>query len=152
KPPFVFLSGPVESARHIRVLGVSGSGKTRFLASLVPQKMRQGHGVVYIDPHGDSVDHLLGYLLDTGYFSDRRAFERLLYIDLTRQDRFLPFNVLESPLPPRQVASNVLESWKRAWPSIAGGHAPNLEQTLLASVYVLVVNNQPLTRLGRLLG
>jgi hypothetical protein len=153
KQHFVFLNGSEETRQHLRVIGRSGSGKSRFLTTLVPQKLRQGHGVAFLDPHGDSVDLLLGYLLDSGYFADRRrAFEKLLYVDLARQDRFLPLNILQAPAAsPRQIASLVLEAFKRAFPTVAGGVAPNFEQVLLSSVYVLSRTQQTLTRLPRLL-
>lgn len=38
---------------HLYVLGRTGVGKTHFLKSLITQDLRQGRGLLVLDPHGD---------------------------------------------------------------------------------------------------
>src|SRR5581483_1372077 len=45
------------------------------------------------------------------------------------------------------TARNVLESLRRAWPSLDGGAAPNFENLVLAGTFVLIHHGLPLTRL-----
>jgi hypothetical protein len=40
-------------SRHCHVLGGSGTGKTRLLQHLIADRLRQGHGLILLDPHGD---------------------------------------------------------------------------------------------------
>lgn len=140
-----------EAGAHQHVMGVTGAGKSKLLASLFVQLLNQGVGVGLLDPHGDLCRDILRTLHDLGYFADSRAFRRLLYVDFGRSDRFLPWNVLDQPYGPHQVARNLLEAIKRAWVALAGGSAVHLENLVLAGVYVLVENHLPLTALSHLL-
>ena len=45
--------------RHLYVIGQTGAGKTNFMKSLIHQDIRNGDGVCFIDPHGDTTEELL---------------------------------------------------------------------------------------------
>ena len=42
-----------ERARHMYVIGATGTGKTTMLLSMINQDLRNGNGVCIVDPHGD---------------------------------------------------------------------------------------------------
>ena len=136
---------------HKLITGTTGSGKSRFIASLAVQLLNCGIAVGVIDPHGDLVRSILAILLATGFYENSKAYERVWYIDFGREDAFLPFNVLSQPFPVHTVAANVVEAFKRAWPSLADGSAASFENMLLAASVVLIENKLPLTALRRLL-
>ena len=46
--------------RHTYMIGQTGTGKSKLLENLAFQDMMDGRGFAFIDPHGDSVDELLG--------------------------------------------------------------------------------------------
>jgi len=46
--------------RHTYMIGQTGTGKSKLLENLAFQDMMDGKGFAFIDPHGDSVDELLG--------------------------------------------------------------------------------------------
>jgi hypothetical protein len=46
--------------RHAYVIGQTGTGKSVLLENLAYQDMMDGNGFAFIDPHGDSVEKLLG--------------------------------------------------------------------------------------------
>jgi hypothetical protein len=46
-------------ARHLHLIGASGSGKTNLLLQLLSGLIDQGEGLGVLDPHGDLVDDLL---------------------------------------------------------------------------------------------
>lgn len=48
----------IDTARHIHIDGMSGVGKSTLLVNLFIDQIRQGHGGVFIDPHGDTADHI----------------------------------------------------------------------------------------------
>ena len=50
---------PVDSLRHVHVLGPTGVGKSTALANLVMQDMQAGRAVVVIEPKGDLIADLL---------------------------------------------------------------------------------------------
>jgi hypothetical protein len=49
-----------ERSRHALYIGKTGSGKTTMLEYEILQDIKNGEGVVFIDPHGDSAESLLG--------------------------------------------------------------------------------------------
>jgi hypothetical protein len=48
----------VDTSRHINVEGGSGVGKSTLLINLFIEHIRQGHGGLFIDPHGDTADQI----------------------------------------------------------------------------------------------
>lgn len=48
----------VDTSRHINVEGGSGVGKSTLLQNLFIEHIRQGHGGLFIDPHGDTADQI----------------------------------------------------------------------------------------------
>ncbi len=46
--------------RHTYIIGQTGTGKSKLLENLAYQDMMDGRGFAFIDPHGDSVEELLG--------------------------------------------------------------------------------------------
>lgn len=152
-----FLARPValsgrQLARHRHVIGVTGQGKSKLMASMVTQLIAQGIGCALVDPQADLALDVLDGLLTMGFFARPDAQQRVLYLDFTRSDRFLPFNILCQPrLRPTEVAQYVAEVCKRAWTHLADGAAPQFENILLSAVVVLVENGLPLTELGPVL-
>ena len=55
--PFGLL--PADRARHLYMIGQTGTGKSTLLAELVRQDIEAGAGVALVDPHGDLIDDVL---------------------------------------------------------------------------------------------
>jgi Type IV secretion-system coupling protein DNA-binding domain len=146
-----FRLGAAGIAAHKHVIGLTGQGKSKFLASMFMQLFQQGIGCALIDPHADLANDVLGALADAGHFARPDARERLYFVDFGQSGRYVPFNVLRQPYADHAVARNVVEACKRAWPALAGGAAPQFENILLAGAFVLIQNGLPLTALPRLL-
>src|SRR5262249_9669008 len=140
---------------HTHVMGVTGYGKSRFLASLFLRLRAQGVGVTLIDPHGDLARLVLAHLVVAGVYEDPRALEEIVYLDLPTAERrglFVPFNVLaQRAIAPHTLARNVLEALRRAWPSLDDGRAPTFENLVLAGTLVLIHHGLPLVALHDLL-
>lgn len=45
--------------RHMYVLGRTGTGKTELLKSMIIQDMKSGHGLCFLEPHGEGIEELL---------------------------------------------------------------------------------------------
>lgn len=52
--------GEKDRRRHAYIIGQTGTGKSKLLENLAFQDMMDGRGFAFIDPHGDSVEELLG--------------------------------------------------------------------------------------------
>lgn len=48
-----------DRARHMYVVGQTGTGKSTFLENLALQDMLEGKGFAFVDPHGDTAEKLL---------------------------------------------------------------------------------------------
>jgi hypothetical protein len=143
-----------EVKSHMHVIGVSGSGKSRFLAGLFLSLLRRRLPAMLIDPHGDLAQLVLAHLVASGTYRRADAFDRVIYLDLPaaeRAGRFLPFNVLAQLSDPYTTARNVKEAFHRAWPQLAGGAAPMFDTLVQDGMKVLISNGLPMTAFYRLL-
>jgi len=95
---------------HFYAVGASGSGKSKFLESLIIQDILQGEGFGVIDPHGDLIEDIKGWL----YFWTQRDFKKeIVLIDPTDSENTASFNPLErvDGIPPDAWPDNW---WKRS--------------------------------------
>ncbi len=153
--PWPLCLGAKEISTHKHVLGVSGTGKSKFLESMFLQLFQQNVGVTFIDPHSDSVNAILATLVSAGFFEKHPdVLNRLLYIEFRDDEEgwFLPFNILRQPGTQGHVlASGIKEAFHRAWPSLSGGVAPMFDTLVQDATKVLISNGLPITALYRLL-
>src|SRR5215211_4932230 len=84
-----------DAKSHMHVIGKSGSGKSRWLASFYVNLLKAGYSATLIDPHGDLARLVLRTLVADGYFDHDQNRDRLLYLDIpraAREQRYLRFN------------------------------------------------------------
>ena len=48
--------------RHVYIIGQTGTGKTNLMMNMIMEDIQNGKGITFIDPHGDSVDYVLGLI------------------------------------------------------------------------------------------
>ena len=125
-------------------------GKSKFLESLMVQDILAGRAVGLVDPHTDLSSDTLAHLVSSGYFADEAAYQKIIYLDPTRTDYFIPFNVLKSDLPAYAIADMVIEAFRRTWPK-ALAEAPRFSNIALVSLLVLIETGQTLVQLPQLL-
>src|SRR5438477_9967510 len=78
-PHLVLTSAQLAS--HKWVMGLTGRGKSKHLASHFLQLFRQGIGVAVVDPHADLTADILATLIDEVYFNRPDAYDKLWYVD-----------------------------------------------------------------------
>lgn len=132
-------------------MGVTGQGKSKFLAHFTASNILQGVGCCLIDPHSDLARDTVMILADNGFFNTQQGYHRLIYIDLSNQDRFYPFNYLKQPYSVHEIARHFVKVCQRAWPALADGSAPVFENIMLHAAVLLSQNDLPLTKLNELL-
>lgn len=116
--------------RHMYIIGKTGMGKTNLLENLVMQDIRNGHGVCYIDPHGDTAEKLLKAVP-----ADR--INDVIYFNPADQGFPIAFNVMEVDDPDHShlVASGLVGVFKKIW---ADSWGPRLEYILRNAIMALL--------------
>jgi len=84
----VFISED-DRRRHIYIIGKTGTGKTELLKYMVLQDIHAGHGVAFIDPHGDAAEDILSSI------PPERA-EDVIYFNPADTERPIGMNMLEA--------------------------------------------------------
>ena len=110
--------------RHLYVIGQTGTGKTTMIENLAVQDIQQGKGVCFIDPHGDTVERMLGFV-------PRQRCQDVIYFNPGDIERPMGLNMLEYDLSfPEQktfIVNELLGIFNKLYNmSIAGG--PIFEQ------------------------
>jgi len=139
--------------RHVFVQGVTGVGKSRWLAGLALTLIRRGEGVTVLDPHGDTVRLIFHHLVADGVYRNGEAYARVTYLDLpggARGGRYVPLAPLDPAIATPTAAGRALEALQRAWPALDGTSAPAFANAVLAGVSVLHHHKLPLVLLGDL--
>jgi hypothetical protein len=96
--------------KHMYVIGKTGMGKSTLLENMAIQDMRNGEGLAFVDPHGETADRLLEFvpperINDVVYFAP---------FDL---DRPIAFNVMEDVGYDKRhlVVSGLMATFKKIW-------------------------------------
>ena len=130
-----------ERAAHLHVLGVTRSGKSRFLADLIRQDIAGNRGLCLIDPHGELSDLTIDWLTRDKVVSTlRKNIHPVDLSDLNTTFRYNPLHV-DHPDEAYGVADNVVNAISR----IFGGSNPNetpLTTEIMTMVCVLLAQNQ----------
>ncbi|MBI4281001.1 type IV secretion system DNA-binding domain-containing protein [Candidatus Uhrbacteria bacterium] len=99
--------------RHIYVLGKTGMGKTTMLENMVLADIYAGHGLAYIDPHGDTAEKIIDFV-------PPHRTNDVIYFNPADMDYPIGFNVLETVDERHKhlVASGLMGVFKKIWPDV----------------------------------
>ena len=139
----VALSLP-ERLRHVAIFGATGVGKSTLLRYIVQQDIARGDGVLFIDPHGDDAEALLGTIPPS-------RSNQVCYFDITDREFPIGFNVLEDVAPDDRatLAENIVSAMRGIWRESWGNR---MERLLRHSAAALIETpNASLVLLPRLL-
>ncbi len=116
--------------RHMYVIGKTGMGKTNMLENLAIQDIQKGHGIAFIDPHGDTAEKLIKAI-------PANRINDVIYFNPADQDFPIAFNVLEKVDPEYRhlVASGLVGVFKKIW---ADSWGPRLEYILRNAIMALL--------------
>ncbi len=116
--------------RHMYIIGKTGMGKTNLLEHMVIQDIKNGHGVAYVDPHGDTAEKIIK-AIPSNRIND------VIYFNPADQDYPIAFNVMEKvDLEYRHlVASGLVGVFKKIW---ADSWGPRLEYILRNAILALL--------------
>ncbi|MBP6856282.1 MAG: TraM recognition domain-containing protein [Candidatus Pacebacteria bacterium] len=77
-----------DRVRHFYCIGQTGTGKTTLLKNMIVQDIEAGHGVCYIDPHGNDIQDILASI-------PRERIDDVIYFDPAYTARPMGLNMLE---------------------------------------------------------
>ncbi|MEL6172004.1 MAG: type IV secretory system conjugative DNA transfer family protein, partial [Pseudomonadota bacterium] len=119
---------------HMHVMGATGSGKSRFLLSLIIQDIINRKGVCLIDPHGELVSHVVDWLSKNEHITQRRTVKLLQLRDTEHSFGFNPLMVQDRSSA--MEINGVVARTVSALAAISGDDgfdgAPLLDKTLTA--------------------
>lgn len=103
----VSLSGE-QRLRHMHIIGTTGTGKSTLLLKLIIQDIENGLGVGVLDPHGDLIDRILGYIPE-------ERFEDVVLLDPSDSNYPVGLNILSaySELDKTVLSSDLVGVFKR---------------------------------------
>lgn len=99
--------------RHMYVIGKTGMGKTTLMENMVIQDIRNGHGVAFLDPHGDSVQRILD-AVPSSRIND------VIYFNPADLEHPIAFNILEAVDSKYKhlVASGLMGVFTKIWANL----------------------------------
>ena len=99
--------------RHVYIVGKTGMGKTVTLENMVIQDIRAGHGIGFVDPHGEAAEKILDFI-------PSNRINDVVYFNPADIDFPFAFNVMEKVgLEYRHlVASGLMAVFKKIWPDV----------------------------------
>ena len=99
-----------DRSRHIYVIGQTGTGKSTLLEMLAMQDIRNGTGLIFMDPHGQSVEALLQYVT-------REHLDKIIYFAPHHQERPIGLNIMEDIGYDKRhlVVSSLMASFEKIW-------------------------------------
>ncbi|MBX4186713.1 MAG: type IV secretion system DNA-binding domain-containing protein [Candidatus Doudnabacteria bacterium] len=116
--------------RHMYIIGKTGMGKTTLIENMVIQDILAGHGVTFVDPHGDSVEKVLDYI-------PSNRVNDVVYLNPADSDYPIAFNPLESVdiKYKHLVASGLMGVFTKIW---AGVWSARMEYILNNTILALL--------------
>ena len=115
---------PEDRLRHFYIIGQTGVGKTYGMRNMIVQDMEAGHGLCFIDPHGDTAEELLGCI-------PPHRIKDVIYFNPGDVSRPMGLNMLEfDPNYPEQktfVINELLEIFNKLYDMKTSG-GPMFEQ------------------------
>ncbi len=116
--------------RHMYIMGKSGMGKTTLIENMVIQDIQNGHGVAFVDPHGDSVEKILNFI-------PSNRINDVIYFNPADMDYPIAFNPLEAvdERYKHLVASGLMGVFTKIW---AGVWSARMEYILNNTILALL--------------
>ena len=111
--------------RHLYIIGQTGTGKSTLLSNMIQQDIENGNGLAFIDPHGDVVERILGYI-------PKNRMKDVIYFNPADVERPMGLNMLEfdSAHPEQKtfIANEMISIFKKLWEEIPEAFGPMFEQ------------------------
>ena len=108
----------IPSSRHILTIGMTGTGKSTLLKSMVARKIRAGQGVTVLDPHGSLCDDLI-------HFIPQSRVKDVIWFD-PYDDPVIGLNFFDGPGEDHKKVSAILSMFATVWKGFWGPQSNEL--------------------------
>lgn len=139
-----------DRSNHFYVIGATGTGKTKLLEYFIQQDIDIENGFGVIDPHGDLIEDIKGFLVLRYNADSLDISERVVLVDPTDPDYTVTFNPLERTpgVPAAEQANELISAFKKIW---ADSWGVRMEDLLRHSLIALEEAGLTLAELPRFL-
>ena len=127
---YPFGVSPADRARHVYLIGQTGTGKSTLIKNMIAQDLAAGEGLALIDPHGDLVDDILPLV-------PRHRIGDVIVLDPSDREHVVGVNPFYRVAEADRalVAANLVAAFRHVW---ADSWGPRLEYILFNTVAALV--------------
>jgi hypothetical protein len=100
----------IDRTKHVYVIGKTGMGKSTLLENMAVQDIKNGNGLAFIDPHGQTAETLLDYIPE-------ERMKDVLYFAPFDTANPVSFNVMEDVGADKRhlVVSGLMSVFKKIW-------------------------------------
>ena len=120
-----------DRARHIYIIGQTGTGKSTFLETMAVQDIANGEGMIFMDPHGQSAEKLLSFIPES-------RIEDTIYLAPHLQDCPIGLNIMEDIGYDKRnlVVNSLIASFHKLWGE--GSWSDRMEYILTNTLLALI--------------
>jgi len=99
--------------RHVYIIGKTGMGKTELLKNMAIQDIKNGHGLGFIDPHGEASEELVRFI-------PQERIKDVVYFNPSDIEKPIAFNIMEDVDPDYRhlIAGGMMGVFKKIWPDV----------------------------------
>jgi len=118
--------------RHVYIIGQTGTGKTTLQMNMMISDILAGHGMGFVDPHGEMAERLLHYIPES-------RIKDVIYFNPADMEHPIAFNAIETidAKARHLVASGLMGVFKKIWPDVWSARMEYiLNNTILALLEV----------------
>jgi hypothetical protein len=133
-------------AEHMVILGKTGTGKTSLIKSMLAHDIRNGHGFLCIDLHGDLGPFILGRVRQRELRTGEDLGYRTVIVDPADPQCSVGLNILRTHGSLAPLISEVVSIFRRRWQLDRFG--ARTEELLRNSLWVLAENGMTLLELA----
>ncbi len=121
-----------DRVRHMYVIGMTGVGKSYLQSGLAMQDVAAGHGMCFIDPHGDDLEEILARV-------PKERAEDVIFFDPSDTERPIGLNMLEYETEEQKtfVVNEVMNIFDKLYDLRATG-GPMFEQYFKNACYLIM--------------
>lgn len=118
--------------RHMYIIGQTGTGKTTLQMNMMISDILAGHGMGFVDPHGEMAERLLNYIPES-------RIKDVIYFNPADLEYPIAFNAIETidAKARHLIASGLMGVFKKIWPDVWSARMEYiLNNTILALLEV----------------
>ncbi len=132
-----------DRSTHVYVIGSSGVGKSKALATWIIEDIKNKRGCGVIDPHGDLIRDIIDQVFE---------YENIILVDLKDPGYSIAFNPLEvqEGIDPFTQTLELVEVFRKIW-GLSDVSTPRLLEILRNSIYTLIESGKTMLDIEPLL-